>query len=653
MVFNLPIERSFHYLIPPALRAALEPGMRVAAPFGRRECVGIVVARAARSPVKELKAFRRVIDPAPVIAGERWALARWLSSTYYCSLGEALFAMVPADLRLRPLESHVSPETPQTATPPQLSADQTRGLTAITEALEGKPPTTVLLHGVTGSGKTELYLRAIEILLARGQSAICLVPEIALTPQTIERFRGRFGSRVAVWHSGLTARQRAQQWQAMAAGHCPVVVGARSAIFAPVPRLGLIILDEEHETTYKQEDVPRYHAREAARARAQIAGAAVFLGSATPSMESYHAATTGRMRLVELPQRMGGRRLPAVELVDLGGEWAGRSRGGPLSSRLQQLLERTVARGEQAMLLLNRRGFSRTAQCQGCGFVVRCPRCAVPLIYHASRQLLVCHYCNFQQPLAELCPSCRKGYLKLRGAGTERIESELHRLFPSAAIGRMDRDTTRRRGGHQDIYDAFRQRQTGLLVGTQMIAKGLDFPQVTLVGIVSADTSLNLPDFRAGERTFDLLTQMAGRAGRGEQPGTVIVQTYCPDHYAIQAAKTHDYAAFYREELAMRRRLRLPPFARLVELTVHATSRPRVEHIAERLAQALSRAAGRRRLSVVGPAPHRIARLRGSYRMCLLLKGRRVEPMVELLRATLQPGRKFAGLPVTVDVDPL
>ena len=330
VVFNLPIERSFHYLIPPQARETLEPGMRVAAPFGRRERLGLVVARVARSPIAELKAIRRVIDPAPVIAGQRLALARWLAAYYYCSLGEALFAMVPSDLRLRPLKDLPLPEAPALAAPPQLTEAQARGLAAIAEALDGRPPTSVLLHGVTGSGKTELYLRAVDLVLARGQGAICLIPEIALSPQTIERFRGRFGERVAVWHSGLSARQRAQQWQAVAAGRCPVLVGARSAVFAPLPRLGLIVVDEEHETTYKQEDAPRYHAREVACARARMAGATVILGSATPSIESYHAATTGRMRLVELPQRMGGRPLPAVELIDLGGEWGTRSRGGPL-----------------------------------------------------------------------------------------------------------------------------------------------------------------------------------------------------------------------------------------------------------------------------------------------------------------------------------
>ena len=305
------------------------------------------------------------------------------------------------------------------------------------------------------------------------------------------------------------------------------------------------------------------------------------------------------------------------------------------------------------MLLLNRRGFARVAQCQTCGAVIRCERCAVPLVYHASRQELVCHYCNFHVAPEEWCRQCRTGYVRFRGTGTERVESELHRLFPVASIARMDRDTTRRRESHRDLYEAVKTGQVELLVGTQMIAKGLDFPHVTLVGVVSADTALNLPDFRAGERTFDLLTQVAGRAGRGEQPGRVVIQTFCPSHYAIEAAREHNYQRFYEEEIQMRRGLKLPPFVHLVELRVFGASRQRVFDAARLLAGAVRRAAGRRRLTMLGPAPHRIPRLRRTYRVCLVLKARAVEPMVDILRKALQPGRRFRGMPVIIDVDPL
>ncbi|MBI1992755.1 MAG: primosomal protein N', partial [Candidatus Omnitrophica bacterium] len=353
---------------------------------------------------------------------------------------------------------------------------------------------------------------------------------------------------------------------------------------------------------------------------------------------------------VTLPERVEGRELPKVEIIDMREQLTRRHRMAPLSDRLQRSIREAVDQEEQVMLLLNRRGFSRIVQCPTCGAVVRCRRCSVPLIFHAGRGELVCHYCNFHQPPGELCSQCQKGYLRFRGTGTERVESELHRLFPTQAIARMDADTTRSRGSHRQLYDAFKRRQTIMLVGTQMIAKGLDFPQVTLVGVVSADT---LPDFRAGERTFDLLTQVASRAGRGERPGRVLIQTYCPTHYAIEAARHHDYQRFYTEEIRMRRRLALPPFCHLIELTLHASSRPRLDDAADALAGRLKRAIARRHITLLGPAPHRIPRLRRTYRMCLVLKGKTVEPMVGILRQVLQPGRRFHGLPVTVDVDPL
>jgi primosomal protein N' (replication factor Y) len=660
VVFNIPLERSFHYLIPPKLQGLLQPGMRVMAPFGSREQMGFVTQLLAKSPIHELKAIRRLIDPLPVIADERWKLALWLSEYYYCSLGEALAVIIPSQLRMsaqdaaehQPAGMPSSVQEVAQSTERALSPSQLRALETIAASLDAKEAQTILLHGVTGSGKTELYLQAIKGALKRGRSAICLVPEIALSPQTIDRFRERFKDDVALWHSRLTATQRAKAWEQLSSGRCRIVVGVRSAVFAPVKALGLIILDEEHEPTYKQENTPHYHARDVALARARLVGATVMLGSATPSVESYYHATQGDYHLITLPERVEGRSLPSVEVVDLREELGRRHRAGPLSDRLARELAGTVERGEQAILLLNRRGFARTAQCPLCGFVVRCERCSVPLVYHAGEQTLVCHYCNARRALAELCSQCHKGYLRLRGAGTERIESELHRLFPAAAIARMDRDTTKHRESHRQLYDALKARQIGLLVGTQMVAKGLDFPEVTLVGVVSADTSLNLPDFRAGERTFDLLTQVAGRAGRGERPGRVVIQTYCPHHYAIQAAMRHDYERFYREEINMRRQLKLPPFVHLIELTVRGSSQRRVDEAAGRLAERLKRSANPRRIKVLGPAPHRIPRLRRSYRMCVLLKGGTVTAMVALLRLAFAPGRRFQGMPVTVDVDP-
>ncbi len=658
VAFNLPLERTFHYRIPPELQPAACPGVRVSAPFGPRERIGFIVRLLEHSPITQLKPIRRVLDPMPVIRGEQWELASWLAAYYCCSLGEALALMMPSALRVPALlpQAETPPAAPEPPAGerkrPVLTAHQGQALRAMHAALDAGAFRTMLLHGITASGKTQLYLEAIDHVLRQGRAAICLIPEIALTPQTIDRFRGWFREEVAVWHSRLTARQRALEWTKLAAGRCRIVVGARSAVFAPVQRLGLIILDEEHDSSYKQEGSPHYHTRTVACARARLMKAAVLLGSATPSIESYHAARQGDAELLHLPERIEGRPLPPVEIIDLREELGGRRRGGPLSLRLTRMLQQTIERGEQAMLLLNRRGFARIAQCQTCGTVERCQRCSVPLIYHAGQQALICHYCNFRKVPQEVCPHCRKGYLRFRGTGTERVESELHRLFPGGAIARMDRDTTRQRDSHRQLYEALKSRRVSVLVGTQMIAKGLDFPGVTLVGVVSADTSLNLPDFRAGERTFDLLTQVAGRAGRGERAGRVLIQTYCPEHYAIRAARQHDYQGFYGAEIRMRRQLKLPPFVHLVELTVQGGSRQRVEEAAERLAEVLRRATRGKRISLLGPAPHRIPRLRRTYRTCLVLKGPRAEAIGRLVRTVLQPGRKFQSLPVIVDVDP-
>src|SRR3989338_1320938 len=653
VVFNLPLDRAFDYLVPPDWESLIQPGARVEAPFGRRRLVGYVVKTAARSAVKELRTLLRLIDRTPMLSAEQWKLARWMAGYYGCSLGEAIAGIVPTALRIREDMASDEPRLQRSAEEgPVLTTEQQRAFDALTAAATAKRVAAFLLHGVTGSGKTELYLRLIREVLRQGRSAICLVPEIMLTPQAIDRFRQRFGEEAAVWHSRLTRHLRALTWQRLARGQCRIVVGTRSAVFAPLSHLGLIVLDEEHDPSYKQDDAPRYHAREVAMARAREAGAVVLLGSATPSVESYYAAARKRLRLLELTTRVQGRAMPKVEIVDLRQELAHGRRNALLSLRLQRALERAVALQEHAILLLNRRGFARVAQCPSCGAVARCDACSVPLIYHATTQQLRCHYCSRSQPAPETCTACSRGYVRLKGSGTQRVESELHRLFPASAIARLDSDATKPKDSHRRLYDAIATRQVDLLVGTQMVAKGLDLPHVALVGVVSADTALNLPDFRAGERTFELLTQVAGRAGRGDRPGRVIIQTFCPNHYAIQAASRHDYHAFYRAEINMRKRLQLPPFTQLVELTVQGGRRVRVEQAAQALADALRRRLSGRAMQVLGPAPHRLAVLRGTHRWHLVLKGKQVSPMLAAVRQALREGRRFHGLPVIVDVDP-
>jgi len=652
VVFHLPISRGFDYLIPEAWGVSVQPGMRVLAPFGARRLVGYVVDVRASSRIRHLKPLLRRIDDEPLITPVQQGLAQQTAQAYACTRGEVYANMLPAALRVRSSPPQES-TAPEHESPPTLTSQQAAVFDAFRAAIVSRRPHTFLLHGVTGSGKTELYLRVIAEALAQGRGGICLVPEIAMTPQTIDRFRRRFGDEVVLWHSRLTARQRGEAWGAMKAGSRRVVVGTRSAVFAPLAAVGCLILDEEHDPSYKQDQTPRYHARDVALARARLEGAVVILGSATPSVESYYEAQRRTYRLVCLTERINQRPMPKVEVIDMRDALAHRHRAVMLSDRLSLALRRAVESQEQAILFLNRRGFARVAQCPACGAVRQCHACSTPMIYHATRQQLLCHYCNRSEPLGDTCPSCDRGYLRLRGLGTERVESELHRLFPGISVARMDTDAMAARESHRRLYDAMTSQQVGVLVGTQMVAKGLDLPQVTFVGVISADTSLNLPDFRAGEHTFDLLTQVAGRAGRGERPGRVLIQTYCPTHYAIQAASHHDYEAFYRAEIAMRQRLGLPPCLRLIELTVQGRKAETVERAAETLTRALKQAIGRRRIHLLGPAPHRVAMVRKTIRWRLVLKARRVAPMLEAIRAVLGETRHFHGCPVVIDVDPL
>lgn len=541
-----------------------------------------------------------------------------------------------------------------------LTPHQEAAVRAVTGALDGRGPSTILIHGVTGSGKTEVYLRAIGEAVSRGKQAIVLVPEISLTPQTVERFAERFGDRIAVFHSGLSLGERYDEWRRVRAGAVDVAIGARSAVFAPFERLGLIVIDEEQENTYKQEDDPRYHAREVAEERARLSGAVVVLGSATPSVESYHAAVEGRIGLVKMPCRVDGSELPEVAVVDMREELRAGNRT-VFSRRLLEAMRERLASRQQTILFLNRRGHSTFVLCRSCGHVMKCPSCDVSLTYHLGEASLICHYCDFREPVPEVCPACGSKYIRHFGAGTEKIEEEVKRVFPEARVARMDVDTTRRKGSHERILSAFRRREVDILVGTQMIAKGLDFPGVTLVGVVSADTSLNLPDFRSPERTFQLLTQVAGRAGRGGTPGEVIVQTYSPDHYSIVCAASHDYESFYRHEIESRRRLGYPPFSHIVNIVAAAPTEPEavraINTVTEGLYDALGGQEGAERagIEVLGPSPAPIVRLRGRYRWRVALKG----PDLSAISSAASAGTarassaRYPDTAVTVHVDPM
>jgi len=658
IALDLPLNRTFHYGIPKNLKKNTEVGRRVWVEFGNKDKVGYIVGLANKSDVSKVKPIKSVIDEEPIISQKMLELTKWIARTYLCSWGEAIAATIPAVLKkgkvsVKPRSKEKELPALPRSSPHVLTDEQKSALDKVLLKIEKQAYCAFLLHGITSSGKTEVYLQAIERVLEKGRTSIVLVPEIALTPQTVERFVSRFGKKVALMHSGLIGSKRYAEWKRIKEGSAKIVVGARSAIFSPVSNLGLIVIDEEHENTYKQEDAPRYHARDVALMRARLSNAPVILGSATPSVESYYSARQGAIELLKLTRRIDHRPLPRVKVVDMRLELAMRKKLIMFSRVLIDTVDKVLAKKQQVMIFLNRRGFSTYINCKKCGLVLKCKRCSSVLVYHYQTKSVVCHYCNWRAAPPDICPHCKSSYMKYFGVGTEKVESELARLFPSARISRMDTDATSKRGSHEAILGEFKRHNIDILVGTQMIAKGHDFPRVTLVGAVNADVTLNLPDFRASERAFNLLTQVAGRAGRGEEPGEVIVQTYAPDHYAIRSAAKHDYERFYKEELEARKSHSFPPFTHMIKLTLRARNERMVVENSKKMKEFLEHELKEKGIEIMGPAPSPIARLRGFFRWNILLKGKNRSTMSEALKGALTRYRSTSGVILTVDVDPL
>jgi len=506
---------------------------------------------------------------------------------------------------------------------PVLTPEQETALAPVVDAVRAGRFEAHLLHGITGSGKTEVYLRAASVARSLGKTVLVLVPEIALTPQTVGRFRARFGDDAVVLHSALSAGERHDTWREIHRGRYPVVVGVRSALFAPLTNVGLIVVDEEHETSYKQGEAPRYHARDGAVVRARLESVPVVLGSATPSVESYANVKNRKYRLSILPKRIEDRPLPRIELLDLH-KIPPKERLGVLSPQLVEKIGAVLERGEQAMIFLNRRGYAPFLLCPGCGHVPRCPHCEVTYTFYKARPILRCHYCGTERRPPEACPECQSSRISHRGVGTQRVEEDLVKAFPRARVARMDLDTTRRRDSARQILGRFAKGEIDLLLGTQMIAKGHHFPGVSLVGVINADIALHLPDFRAAERTFQLLLQVAGRAGRGASKGEVIIQTFHPMHYALRAAVDHDYEAFVEREMEDRRELRYPPYSRIISITFRGKQEGRVQAGATRFRQIVTTDKKLDGLyyEILGPAPAPIARIRDKVRWKLLVKGK-------------------------------
>ncbi|MFB3828826.1 MAG: primosomal protein N' [Bryobacteraceae bacterium] len=610
------------------LRVELNAGGRDGKfPKAERELLAFLDLHPGSHNLKELEAMVRDASPA----------ARSLARKGLVTLKPEPVGMTTAPIRA----------------PHVLNASQQAAFDAIARSIRARRFESFLLHGVTGSGKTEVYLNAIEVALAEQRGALLLVPEIALTPAVAAQFFSRFGDRVAILHSAFTDSERSGQWRRIRAGGAPVVVGTRSGVFAPVRDLGLIIVDEEHDSSYKQEETPRYNGRDVAIVRAQQAGATVVLGSATPSLESRYNAGRGKYTLLELPERVEQRPLPEVELIDMRQEFLETRRQATFSRRLLERLRERLDSGEQSIVLLNRRGFSSYVTCRACGERVQCANCSVTLTYHRRDRRLLCHYCNYAERVPEVCPKCQSEHLYFIGVGSEKVEEELHREFPAARIARLDRDTVTGKREYEGVLQGFREGDYDILVGTQMIAKGHDIPNVTLVGVVSADIGLGMPDFRAAERTFQLLTQVAGRAGRGDLPGQVLFQTINPEHYAVRMAAMQDYAAFYQKELNFRRMMAYPPFSAMANLLVRSDKQEHALHMSAELGRHLTPAP--EKIRIMGPAEAPVVKLKSEYRYQLLIKAASRKALNELLRRaqSFAAARQWPATALVIDVDPL
>ena len=658
----LPLVRTFVY----ELNESVEAGCRVIVPFRKRDVEGFVVGLRKDAPRDlDVHEVRSVVDRNSLLRPEILDLCRWIADYYVSPLGEVLKAALPPGILPKHLERlgpspGLRPGSPNGRARGEaagegkslkLTDDQAKSLNVIRNSSGFQP---ILLHGVTGSGKTEIYMQAVEHFLAAGKTSLILVPEIGLTPQLTDRFAGRFPNQTAILHSSLTKRQRIDEWLRIYSGDGPIVIGTRSAVFAPLQRLGLIVVDEEHESSYKQEEVPRYHARDTAVMRAKLSRAAVVLGSATPSMESFHNAETGKYKHVTLTARVEDRELPEVQIVNMREEYAAEGKQVVFAQRLLQAVSARLGHGEQTMILLNRRGYAAFLLCRHCGFTFQCNSCSVAMTYHRSIDKLLCHYCGLARRPPTRCPECDSEYIHYVGEGTERLEAELKHSFPDVRVGRIDRDTMRHMRDYERVLGGFRKGEIDILVGTQMIAKGHDFPGVTLVGVVGADAPLALPDFRAAERTFQLLTQVAGRSGRGDRPGEVVIQSYFPDHYTFQLAVTQRFEDFYARESRYRKAMFYPPFTALAGIMVTDRDAARAAGTAREVGEFLDSLRSSA-IRILGPAPAALERIKQVHRHQLLIKSSSRSTLHSLLDRLRQyiEDRKIGPTRVIIDVDPV
>jgi len=648
----VPVDGTFTYMVPEEMIGSLAPGCRVMVPFGRRRMTGYVISTHSEPPGGfKLKKIAALIDEEPMITPVLIDLARWMSGRYVHSLGEVLRAILPASLKGKGRKAaSLSNDSmfPEEEHRPELTADQQKAFTGISGSIGRGEFSRFLIYGVTGSGKTEIYLRSIEEVLAAGGGAIVLIPEISLVPQTTARFRRRFGERVAVIHSRITGPQRASIWRDAAAGKVDVVIGARSAVFVPVRNLRMIVVDEEQDSSFKQKEKPHYNTVDVAEFRARAENAVMVSGSATPSLESWYSSAGGPVTRFVLPDRPGSGKLPPVEIIDM------RKKRRVISEPLLDALDDCVSAGMQAIVLINRRGFANCLQCPKCGWIGKCPNCSISLTWHSRGRRLTCHYCGYSGGTPEKCPECGGyGFVRL-GGGTQKVESDLVNLLPGARILRMDLDTTTGKSGHSDILEKFAAGGADILLGTQMVAKGHHYPNVTVVGVLSADAGLNFPDFRASERTFQLLSQAAGRTGRGVRGGKVYIQTYTPEHYIFDFIVRHDFPGFAEAEIVSREQFGYPPVGRLIMMTLSARTSEKAMAGGEAVVAAVLSSGTVPEMSVLGPVPAMIERLRGMFRVQLLIRAdlgpEEKRTLVDTAREAVS---RIRGLSLQWDVDPI
>ncbi|MDD5773953.1 MAG: primosomal protein N' [bacterium] len=654
IALSTPINKLFTYQVPDDFQEKIAVGQRVLVPFGKKKLTGYVIELAGETDVPKLKEIEKIIDEQPVIIPSILKLSKWMSEYYLCPLGEVLASAYPSALKKPKRKQNSLPKKSDKQGGFVLTEEQSNALDSIKKDIDAEKAGIFLLFGVTGSGKTEVYVRAVQHVLEKNKQAVILVPEIGITPQIVERFKSRFNNEVAVLHSRLKPNERYLEFERILKGEVNIVIGVRSAVFAPLKNLGLIIVDEEHDSSYKQTETPKYNARDVAIMRAKLENAVCLLGSATPSLESYHKAQKGDYKILSLTERIEKRALPKVEIIDLREEFVKKGRPEIFSDVLKEAIATRLEKKEQVILFINRRGFSNFVLCRECGEVLTCRNCDVSLTFYKNKNVGKCHYCGDQKKIPELCPKCGGGSLQNFGFGTEQVETELKNYFPDAKIKRMDLESTRGRESFEDIYKAFLNQEIDILVGTQMVTKGFDFENVTLVGVISADTNLNLPDFRASERTFQLLTQVAGRAGRGEIPGEVIIQTYLPEHYAIQASREHDYKNFYAEELSFREGLNYPPFSFLTNIFIKGPNEERVKEASQKLVLSLCREKkdAKARLVILGPAEASISKIKRQYRWQIILKTNVRSFARKALVSAIERTELPKGVTIHFDIDP-